>query len=444
MEEKMKEKERMKQYARKLIKQEIDELPTTTTNDQEEVENMLAKFLNFSQEFPDSRKRIELYKDRHTEFLWNSINNLHTAYQSLEASKPWISYWILNSLMMMKVEVPNEIKSKSLETLALTQESTGGFSGSKGTISHMAPTYAATRAIALIGTEEAYKLVDRKAMYEWLMRVKNKDGSFSMHEDGESDVRSTYCAISVASMLNLIDENLVKGTAEYIRSCQTYEGGIGQCPFNEAHGGYTFCGVAAAQILGTIDLFDIPSLFEWLTMRQMKYSGGFQGRTNKLVDGCYSFWLGACFVILQENGFLNYTPPVNNEVISQEKIVENNENQNEENIPKIEVLDEELYDEKKGDLLFNQITLQEFILLACQDNAGGLRDKPNRFKDLYHTSYCLSGLSIAQNNFEGEPSLLGLSTNHLTPIDTVHNVVKKSCELALQYYKNLPTYSGLK
>jgi len=28
-------------------------------------------------------------------------------------------------------------------------------------------------------------------------------------------------------------------------SCQTYEGGIGGEPYNEAHGGYTFCGVAA-------------------------------------------------------------------------------------------------------------------------------------------------------------------------------------------------------
>ena len=33
-------------------------------------------------------------------------------------------------------------------------------------------------------------------------------------------------------------------------------------------------------------------------MRQMKYEGGFQGRTNKLVDGCYSFWQAAIFPIM--------------------------------------------------------------------------------------------------------------------------------------------------
>lgn len=34
--------------------------------------------------------------------------------------------------------------------------------------------------------------------------------------------------------------------------------------------------------------------------KQMKFEGGFQGRTNKLVDGCYSFWQGGAFPIIYE------------------------------------------------------------------------------------------------------------------------------------------------
>lgn len=30
----------------------------------------------------------------------------------------------------------------------------------------------------------------------------------------------------------------------------------------------------------------------------MSLEGGFQGRTNKLVDGCYSFWMGGVFPII--------------------------------------------------------------------------------------------------------------------------------------------------
>lgn len=37
----------------------------------------------------------------------------------------------------------------------------------------------------------------------------------------------------------------------------------------------------------------------WTVNKQMKFEGGFQGRTNKLVDGCYSFWCGAIMPIVQ-------------------------------------------------------------------------------------------------------------------------------------------------
>ena len=39
-------------------------------------------------------------------------------------------------------------------------------------------------------------------------------------------------------------------------------------------------------------------LQRWTANRQMKYEGGFQGRTNKLVDGCYSFWQGGAFPLI--------------------------------------------------------------------------------------------------------------------------------------------------
>ena len=37
----------------------------------------------------------------------------------------------------------------------------------------------------------------------------------------------------------------------------------------------------------------------WLVGRQMRLEGGFQGRQNKLVDGCYSFWQVHCSVFPQ-------------------------------------------------------------------------------------------------------------------------------------------------
>jgi len=44
---------------------------------------------------------------------------------------------------------------------------------------------------------------------------------------------------------------------------------------------------------------DLPRLVHWAAQRQGWAEGGFNGRTNKLVDGCYSFWVGGLFALLQ-------------------------------------------------------------------------------------------------------------------------------------------------
>lgn len=63
----------------------------------------------------------------------------------------------------------------------------------------------------------------------------------------------------------------------------------------------------------------------------MTIEGGFQGRTNKLVDGCYSYWIGSIFGMLD------------------------------------------------ADILFDPEALSRFLLQCCQHHLGGMLDKPNRY-----------------------------------------------------------------
>jgi protein farnesyltransferase subunit beta len=52
--------------------------------------------------------------------------------------------------------------------------------------------------------------------------------------------------LTVATLLNIRTDELVKGTSEWLTSCQTFEGGIAGSPLSaEAHGGYAFCVLAA-------------------------------------------------------------------------------------------------------------------------------------------------------------------------------------------------------
>lgn len=169
-----------------------------------------------------------------------------------------------------------------------------------------------------------------------------------------------YCALSVASILNLMTPELIEGTAAWLSKCQTYEGGLSGFPGAEAHGGYAFCVLASLSMIGKPSIIfnqylNISKLMRWLAFRQSSVEGGFSGRTNKLVDGCYSWWIGGCWAILSS-------------VIGD-----------------------------IGTPLIDKNALRRFILACCQCKTGGLRDKPEKYPDQYHTCYCISGLSVIQN-----------------------------------------------
>jgi protein farnesyltransferase subunit beta len=76
-------------------------------------------------------------------------------------------------------------------------------------------------------------------------------GSVAIHMNGEMDMRGVYCSLVVADILDILEDNveLTRGMADFIVSCQTYEGGIACAPYGEAHGGYTFCGLSALLLL---------------------------------------------------------------------------------------------------------------------------------------------------------------------------------------------------
>jgi protein farnesyltransferase subunit beta len=77
----------------------------------------------------------------------------------------------------------------------------------------------------------------------------------------------------------------------------------------EAHGGYTSCAlfshfllrpVCAASSTEIADI-DTHALLRWAVTQQASAmeGGGFRGRTNKLVDGCYGWWVGGLFAVLE-------------------------------------------------------------------------------------------------------------------------------------------------
>ncbi|KAH6678798.1 prenyltransferase and squalene oxidase [Plectosphaerella plurivora] len=330
-----------------------------------------------------------LRREAHIRFLHKQLGTLPPQFVVADASRPWFLFWCLNGLSLLGEDV-SSYRRQLADTARSMQNPDGGFGGGPGQQSHLATTFAVILSIAVVGGEEAYEVIDRKAMWKWLNTLKQPDGSVTMAYGGEADVRAAYCTAVTIGLLNMPIElspdspaytpdgksTFYTGLGDYIRRCQTYEGGISGRPDAEAHGAYAFCALACLSILdyphrSIPKYLDVPRLIAWLASRQNAPEAGFSGRTNKLVDGCYAHWVGGCWPLI-------------------DTALNGGNDLEESPSPTAEV---EWY---------NREGLIRYILSCAQDQTkrGGLRDKPSRPSDAYHSCYVLSGLTSAQHKWE--------------------------------------------
>lgn len=137
-------------------------------------------------------------------------------FQCLDASRAWLCYWICQSLNLLDVPLPAKLQSQIVKFLAKCQNAEGGFGGGPGQHSHLATTYAAVNTLCILGTEEAFNAIDRPALQRFLWSLRSPEGAFSMHVDGEVDIRGVYCALSVATLTNVYMHNLFEDTAIWV------------------------------------------------------------------------------------------------------------------------------------------------------------------------------------------------------------------------------------
>ncbi|CAN4082457.1 unnamed protein product [Withania somnifera] len=371
---------------------------------------------------------LELQRDKHIDYLTRGLRKLGPSFSVLDANRPWICYWTFHSIALLGESVDAKLENDAIDFLTRCQDKDGGYGGGPDQMPHLATTYAAVNSLITLGSPKALSSINREKLYIFLLRMKDTSGGFRMHDGGEVDVRACYTAISVANILNIVDDELIHGVGNYILSCQTYEGGIAGEPGAEAHGGYTFCGLATMILINEVNRLDLPRLIDWVVFRQ-GVEGGFQGRTNKLVDGCYSFWQGAVAFLIQrlnlvvheqlglsnDHGTGSADDSSGSELSDEEEHLEGTSShvletcplgpEGQENASATTKIADTGYEFINRPIamrpLFDSMYLQQYVLL-CSQIDGGFRDKPGKGRDHYHTCYCLSGLSIAQYSWTDE------------------------------------------
>jgi prenyltransferase beta subunit len=162
---------------------------------------------------------IRLLRAAHIKYLTNGLGELNAGFVSLDASRPWICYWVLHGLYLlgkepenlysMIVSTLNAMQSVSLEDQNESKNTNetdqyndkseelgkkenkklaGAYGGGPKQLPHCAPTYAAILSLCIIGSEESLSSIRRVSIYYFFLHRKDVCGGFRIHRDGEVDI----------------------------------------------------------------------------------------------------------------------------------------------------------------------------------------------------------------------------------------------------------------
>lgn len=181
-----------------------DELDTDTSATQDETVETCIPYISGQ----DADVKYNDYgvpsldREGHARFLHRNLGTLPAPFIAADASRPWFLFWCLNALTLLGEDVSG-YRERLIETALSMQNESGGFGGGPGQLSHLATTYAVILSLAIVGGQDCYEVIDRKALWRWLCLLKQADGGFRMSTDGEEDIRGAYCAVVIISLLGL-------------------------------------------------------------------------------------------------------------------------------------------------------------------------------------------------------------------------------------------------
>jgi geranylgeranyl transferase type-1 subunit beta len=156
--------------------------------------------------------------------------------------------------------------------------------------SHVAGTFFALLILVNLGDD--LQRVRRREILQWLTKLQRPDGGFGEtlgeHDrvEGGNDPRFGFMVTAVRWMLRGNLEGPVDGVPDidvdaFVRCVQvaeTYDGGLSEAPYHEAHGGFTSCAISALYFLDRLPakkpdgrqrgLRNLPMTLHWLASRQ--------------------------------------------------------------------------------------------------------------------------------------------------------------------------------
>ncbi|CAG2181776.1 unnamed protein product, partial [Oppiella nova] len=174
-----------------LSKYNNDGLVSHTSEEQRKVEESVERCYEEIEGIVENDNQApHLLRDKHQKYLIRGLSQpLHQSFQCLDASRPWLTYWITHSLAILDLDSHLELNAiKIIKFLTNCKNKEGGYGGGPQQISHLATTYAAVNALVTLCSESALKSINRQEIKKFIIEMKQNDGSFRMHSGGEIDI----------------------------------------------------------------------------------------------------------------------------------------------------------------------------------------------------------------------------------------------------------------
>lgn len=275
----------------------------------------------------ESKNQIDF--EPHKKFLLSILKTKVTNPDFEDSFLPSL-YFLTGSLIMTFKKISQHFIDKILESLfnlcLIKNNKIIGFLERKSFSNKASPdlisTYSALCIIKMCGfdpdrnqREICQKLKEMNKAFEFDSRaiVENiskfqdlKTGTFSQFiQEGEKDVRQMYCAFCILNLLGItrLEEVINKELSiKYLKSINNYEGGYSLIDGGESNAGVTFCALGCFKMLD-VEVPQKDKVIQWLNMRISET--GTNGRTNKINDSCYSFWVFNSLRLLDVDTLIN-------------------------------------------------------------------------------------------------------------------------------------------
>lgn len=252
----------------------------------------------------------------------------------MEFHKMTALYFLIGCMKMLNV-LNEEVKNYSIDFVinncVVKGEQISGFRGGPfagfssfknrlddnvADMPHSASTYCALSIIRMCEIEmksfkrmleKRFNLEENVLKFDGIINEIKKcniDGEFRPQNwDCEHDLRYTYTSIAILKLLELNPNDYLDSyrIMEKINQYKSYEGGYSMEINGESNGiisihlaGLTYCAISSIIMMNKE--VDNPHLIKWLINRQTAL--GYNGRTNKGPDTCYSYWALSTLSIL--------------------------------------------------------------------------------------------------------------------------------------------------